>query len=124
MRVEIVVDGLDSTLVQHIRRGAFAHARLDAYNRAPPLLTVRRLRPHHRIGFHCASTPLPCHGRFRQAGSGSMDFCSLRDSERAMSIFRGFARSASGIVTDRTPLSYDAAIRSVSTPSPSETWRR
>jgi len=40
-----------------------------------------------------------------QAGSCSMDFCSLFDSVRAMSIFRGFARSASGIVTDRTPLS-------------------
>lgn len=41
-------------------------------------------------------------------------------SDRAISILRGFARSASGMVTESTPLSYEAEILSVSIPSPSE----
>jgi hypothetical protein len=38
----------------------------------------------------------------------SMDLCSPVSSARAMSTLRGFARSASGMVIDRTPLPYDA----------------
>ena len=55
VRVEIFVERLGSTLIEYIRRRAFPHARLDAHHRAPPLLTVGRFRPHHRLGWHSAS---------------------------------------------------------------------